>query len=391
MIFIIPLTILSLSFLVLTGYTFFTIRYRNGSPGNRENQSTKPFPPVSILKPLRKKDDQIEKNLESYFLLDYPDYEILFGVDSCDEPVTEIIGLLQASYPRVSARVIVTGHADTGNPKIHKLTLLAEEARGTLYWVSDSNTRVEKNTLARLVDEYLGKNAKIIFSPIRSAGSRSIGSIIENVYFTNFVSANMIFAWKLFKKQIVIGKSILVERDTLDYFGGFHYFKDYLAEDYMLGKAYTRSKIPISTNFTWVINVSQTTTLKDAFSRMERWAKLRFHLSLHFYLLELFLNPVMLALIFSLLMGGNRGLMILLGSLFLKIVLECAGFLVINHEERGKFRVVAMLPFCIILKDVLLFIVYFTPFFSSTVNWRGGKIRIGRNTLIYPKTGESLG
>jgi hypothetical protein len=36
----------------------------------------------------------------------------------------------------------------------------------------------------------------------------------------------------------------------------------------------------------------------------------------------------------------------------------------------------------IFLKDLLLFIVYFTPFFSQTVKWRGGKIRIGKKTLI---------
>jgi ceramide glucosyltransferase len=303
----------------------------------------------------------------------------------------EIISTLQAAHPQVSAKIIETGHADSGNPKVHKLALLAEEALGTLYWVSDSNIRVERDTLKRLVNEYLHKGAKIIFSPIRASGSRSIGSIIENAYITNFVSANMISAWKLFKKQILVGKSILVERDTLNYFGGFSYFQDYLAEDYMMGKVYTRSKIPISSNFTWVTNINQTTTLRETFFRMGRWAKLRFNLTLHFYLLELLLNPIMLALIFSVLLGGSRGIMVLGGSMLLKIVLEIIGFLVLNKEERRKFRVVAMLPFCILLKDFMLFVIYFTPFFSRTVDWRGGKIKIGRNTLIRPKPGETLG
>jgi ceramide glucosyltransferase len=388
---IIPLTVLSISFLILSIYTFFTIRYRNGGRQNLALPPTKLFPAVSILKPLRKNDDQIEKNLESYFLADYPRFEILFGVDSLQDPVVEIISTLQAAYPQVSARIIETGHSINGNPKVHKLALLAEEALGTLYWVSDSNIRVEKDTLERLVNEYLHKDAKIIFSPIRTAGSWSIGSIIENAYITNFVSANMISAWKLFKKQIIVGKSILIERDTLNDFGGFSYFKDYLAEDYVMGKLYTRRKIPISNNFTWVTNINQTTTLKETFFRMVRWATLRFHLTLHFYLLELLLNPIMLALIFSFLLGGNRGLIVFSGSLLLKIVLEIIGFLVLNKEERRKFRVVAMLPFCILLKDLMLFVIYFTPFFSRTVDWRGGKIKIGRNTLIQPQPGQTLG
>jgi ceramide glucosyltransferase len=387
---IISLAILSISFGVLSLYTFFNILYRNGSRKKQEEHHAKPFPKVSILKPLRKIDDQLENNLESYFLLDYPRYEILFGIDSMKDPIADMIARLQSRYPDVSTKIVAAGHIDDGNPKVHKLAQMADEATGTLYWVSDSNIRAEKDTLKKLVDEYLQKNSKIIFSPIRAAGSWSIGSILENAYFINFVSANMISAWKLFKQQIVVGKSILIERETLDYFGGFSYFKDYLAEDFMMGQTYTRSKIPISSNFTWVTNFSQNTTIKEFFLRSERWAKLRFHLKTPLYILEIFLNPIMLALIFSLFLGKNLGLMVFSGTLLLKICLEIISFLVLDKEDRRKFRVIAMLPYCILLKDILLFIIYFTPFFSRTVNWRGGKIKIGRNTLINPQPGENL-
>jgi ceramide glucosyltransferase len=183
---------------------------------------------------------------------------------------------------------------------------------------------------------------------------------------------------------------MLIERDTLNYFGGFSYFKDYLAEDFIMGQAYTRSKIPISSNFTWVINFSQNTTIKEFFMRIERWAKLRFHLNPHLYILEILLNPIMLALIFSLFLGKNLGIMVFSSTLLLKILLEIISFLVLNREDRRKFRVIAMLPYCILPKDILLFIIYFRPFFSRTVDWRGGKIKIGRKTLIHPQPGENL-
>lgn len=376
--------------MVLSLYTFFNILYRNGIRKKHQEAPPEQFPKVSILKPMRKLDDQLEKNLESYFLLDYPRYEILFGVDSKNDPIVDIIAVLQSRYPEISTKIVPAGHIDNGNPKVHKLAQMADEATGALYWVSDSNIRAEIDTLKKLVNEYLQKKSKIVFSPIRAAGSRSIGSILENTYFINFVSANMISAWKLFKQQIVVGKSILIERETLNYFGGFSYFKNYLAEDFMMGEAYTRNKIPISSNFTWVTNFSQTTTIKEFFLRTERWAKLRFHLKLHLYILEIFLNPIMLALIFSLFLGKNLGLIVFSASLLLKILLEIINFLVLNKEDRRKLRVIAMLPYCILLKDILLFIIYFRPFFSSTVNWRGGKIKIGRNTLIHPQPGENL-
>jgi hypothetical protein len=36
-----------------------------------------------------------------------------------------------------------------------------------------------------------------------------------------------------------------------------------------------------------------------------------------------------------------------------------------------------------VAKDLLLLAVYFMPFFSRQVEWRGGRIAIGRNTLIH--------
>lgn len=382
----IPLTVLFFSFAVFAGYTFFTVKFRNGSKkpeGRLQDIYGKPLPPVSILVTVKNIDDDMEENFRSFFNLDYPDYEILFGVDSMDDPLVTVIESLQARFPGVPARIIPTGHSAIDNPKVHKLIVMAEEAVGELYWIVDFNIRVETDTLTKLATEYLRSDSKLVFSPIRAGGSRSLGSIIENAYINHFLSGNVIMAWKLFKQHIIVGKSILVEKKTLDRFGGFSYFKDYLAEDYMMGETYTQSRLPISTNFTWVTNINQTTTVKGFFSRMERWAKLRYRLKPYVYILEVFMNPVMLALMFGLLVGGKEGRFLFAGTVLLKLFLELINFLMVNKEDRRNITVIAKLLPCILLKDLLLFIVYFVPFFSSTVQWRdGGKISIGKKTLI---------
>ena len=380
---IVTLALLMVSFAALVGNTLFTIKYRNGRKESQlKEKPNKPYPAVSILKPLKNIDDGIEENLESIFLQDYPKFEIIFAVDALQDPIVDVIAALQLKHPNVPAKIIETGHSHFDNPKIHKLALMADKARGDLYWVSDSNIRVDKDTLKNLVYEYLDKGAKIIFSPIRATGSRTIGSIIENTYINMFLSGNIIAAWELFKQQIIVGKSILIEKNSLDYFGGFSYFKEYLAEDYMMGKTFTKTKIPISTNFTWVTNFNSSTAIKEFFSRAERWAKIRFHLKFHVYIMEVLLNPIMLAVIFSLILGGIQGLLVVGTALPLKILVEFLNFMFINKEDRKKLSVVLVLPLCILLKDILLFAVYVTPFFSRTVKWRGGKISIGKNTRI---------
>lgn len=376
---ILLLTLLAVSFGLFASYTYFTIRYRKGlKPVPKE----KTYPLVSILKPIRHMDDEIEENLESLFVLDYPRFEILFAVDAMSDPIVKIIDGLMARYPYIDAQIMETGHNGIENPKIHKLALMEAEAKGSLFWANDSNIRAEKDTLKRLVNEYLADGARLIFSPIRAVGGRTMGSIIENAYINHFLSGNVISAWKLFKQQIIVGKSMLVERETLERFGGFSYFKDYLAEDYMMGETYTQSKYPITSHFTWVTTVNQTTTVAGFFSRMERWAKLRFHLKPHFYILEVLLNPIMIGLIAGLSLWSTLGAALFAGSLFLKLLLEYLNFFFIDTRDRKRLSIILALPFCIILKDLLLFAVYFTPFISSTVSWRGGKISIGKKTLI---------
>src|SRR5215831_5750693 len=48
-------------------------------------------PPVSILKPVRNDDGQLYANLRSFCEQDYPQYEILFGVASLDDPAVSVI------------------------------------------------------------------------------------------------------------------------------------------------------------------------------------------------------------------------------------------------------------------------------------------------------------
>ena len=56
-------------------------------------------PPVSILKPLKGADPDLERNLLSFFRLDYPSYEILFGVDDAYDPAVAVARRVAAGTP----------------------------------------------------------------------------------------------------------------------------------------------------------------------------------------------------------------------------------------------------------------------------------------------------
>ena len=361
-------------------FTAFTVAFSRGRKsagyGSRE------YPFVSLLKPVKNIDDDLAANLESFYRLDYPAYEVLFGIDDLKDPCVPILRALQVRHPRIKTRIVASGHPPFENPKIHKLARLESKSRGALLWATDSNVRVSPDSLRRLVDEYLARDAKVVFSPIRGSFSRSFGSLMENMSLSFFTSGGIIASWFLGRQPIIVGKSMLVEKAALETFGGFGYFKDYLAEDFLIGEAFKKSGFRVSTNCTWVTNVSQTATLKSFFKRLSRWAKLRYHLRRPVYIAEILLNPIVVALAGWAALG-RRGATVLAATVAVKVALEYANFLFVNPEDARRLRNHLLFPAAVVIKDLVFLAVYLTPFFSRQVDWRGGRMAIGKNTLIH--------
>ena len=382
------LGLLAVSGLVLFLFTGFTLAFRKGNKADGRKARAYPF--VSLLKPIKNVDDGLAANLESFYRLDYPAYEVLFAIDDFKDPCVAILRDLQVRHPEIRTKIVATGHPPFENPKIHKLARLESKSRGGLFWATDSNVRVAPDTLRRLVEEYLASDAKVVFSPIRGSSSRSFGSLMENSSLNFFTSGSIIASWFLGRQPIIVGKSILVEREALETFGGFGYFRNYLAEDFLLGEAFTKSGFRVSTNCTWVTSVSQTATLKSFFKRLSRWAKLRYHLRRPVYLAEILLNPIVIALA-GWAAFGRRGWIVFAATTAAKVAIEYANFLFVNSEDARRLRNHLMFPAAVVVKDLVLFAVYLTPFFSRQVDWRGGRIRIGKDTLIQiPSNMENL-
>jgi ceramide glucosyltransferase len=373
------LSLLGFSGLVLCLFTVFTSLFRRGVKTAAATEGR--YPLVSLLKPVKNIDDGMAANLESFYRIDYPAFEILFAVDDFQDPCVGLLRDFQARYPGIRTTIVATGHPPFENPKVHKLARLESRSRGKLFWATDSNVRVAPDTLRRLVDEHLATDAKVVFSPIRGSSSRTFGSLMENAGLNFFTSGSIIAFWFLGRQPILVGKSVLIEREALETLGGFGYFKSYLAEDFLLGEAFVKSGFRVSTNYAWVTNINQTGTVRSFVKRLSRWAKLRYHLRRPVYLMEIFLNPIVIAL-FGLAAFGRRGWMILAATAASKIALEYVNFCFINSGDRGRLRNHLLFPAAVVVKDLILFAVYLTPFFSHQVEWRGGRIAIGRNTLI---------
>lgn len=375
--------LLVISGFYLTLMTIMTVIFRPGRVRNSRKQiDFSYYPSVSILKPLRGVDDDLEENLESFYRLTYPCFEIIYALDDLKGKEVEIIRRVSERHPEIRTRIIVTGHHPTDNPKVYKLSIMEKESFGQLLWVVDANVRVNPDTLCRLVEEYLENGSRLVFSPIMGTGSGTLASLMENTSLNFFTSGNVITLWKLFSHPVVVGKSILIDRPALNTLGGFKYLRKYLAEDYLLGKSFLDSGYKVGSNFTWVTNISRQTSLKNFYKRMVRWATLRYQLNRVAYFSEILLNPLVLGLT-GLVMIGKEFCPILLAASAGKVVLEYLNFLAVNLLDRRRLINHLLFPLMVVVKDLILFAVYLTPFFSTSVDWRGVTIKVGKNSLIY--------
>src|SRR5262249_43244461 len=109
------------------------------------------LPPVSILKPLKGTDPEMYESFRSHCLLDYPEYEIIFGVSEADDPAVELVRRLQAEFPRRAIQLIVCTRNLGTNRKVSNLVQMLPTAHYEHLIVNDSDIRVGPDYLQRVV------------------------------------------------------------------------------------------------------------------------------------------------------------------------------------------------------------------------------------------------
>jgi ceramide glucosyltransferase len=192
---------------------------------------------ISLLKPLCGLDEGLEENLRSYFRQDYPEFEILLAVRQADDPAVAVAEKLRAEFPGVPARLIVTGEPPYPNAKVFALDRMLAEARHDLLVMTDSDTRALTPGMLRLLAaEFQDPHLGLTTCPYRAVPGRSVWSVLEAVGMNTEFLAGLLMARMIEGMKFGVGPAMAARRETILGIGGFEGLKDYLAEDFMMGK-----------------------------------------------------------------------------------------------------------------------------------------------------------
>src|SRR5574340_473581 len=207
------------------------VRYRAVRPA-----PLKHAPPLSVLKPLAGLDLGLEGNLRSFFRQDYREFEILFAVRHADDPAVKVVERLQAEFPGVPSRLIVTGEPPYPNAKVYSLDRMLAAARFDVLVMSDSDIRVTPGFLSVIAAEFQDQRLGLETCPYRAVPGRSAWSTLEALGLNTEFLCGVLVARMLDGMKFALGPTIAARREALARIGGFDRLKDYLAEDFVMGQ-----------------------------------------------------------------------------------------------------------------------------------------------------------
>ena len=227
--------------LALAGAAYFAMcivaAHRFQRERSRLHIGETPFtPPVSILKSLKGLDPHMYSAFRSHGLLDYPEYEVLFGVSDANDPALALVEKLREEFPQAKLRVVHCPQALGPNGKVSNLAQMLPQARYEHIIINDSDILVPRNYLQRVLTPLTQPGVGMVTALYRGLAGRTLGSKLEALGLSTDFSGGVLVA-RVMEGGIrfALGATIATTKTVLREIGGVEPLADYLGDDYELG------------------------------------------------------------------------------------------------------------------------------------------------------------
>ena len=146
---------------------------------------------MTIFKPLKGLDEGLEQNLRSFFLLDYPCFQLLFCVADHDDPAIDVVRKLIGEFPDRDAQLVVGCPVFGLNPKVESLAAMDRHRKHDVILISDSNVRARPSYLRETVCYLSDPGVGLVTNLFAGVGEVHPGAVMENLQFNGFIAAGV--------------------------------------------------------------------------------------------------------------------------------------------------------------------------------------------------------
>jgi ceramide glucosyltransferase len=334
-------------------------------------------PAVSVLKPLCGHDEGLEENLRGFFVQDYPEYEVLFGVHTLDDPAVPVAEKIMSEFNgRVSARLIVTGESPIPNAKAFSLNRMVREARYDILVMADSDVRVTPCLLSHLAQEFQDQHIGLISCPYLAVPGQSLWSRLEAIGMNTELLGGVLVARMMEGMRFALGCTVAVRRSVLDDMGGFGYLQEFLAEDFVIGRrAAERGHGVLLSSYIIEHRIGSQQMLRNMGHRL-RWARSTRRSRPAGYWGQIFTYPLAWALLLCAAYPSAWPAIVVTLALRGAAAVATARYVVHDPVTQRQWW---LLPF----QDVIGFLIWISGFVGDTIVWRDRKCTVLRDGRLH--------
>jgi ceramide glucosyltransferase len=332
-------------------------------------------PGVTLLKPLCGLEPNIERNLESFFDQDYPNFEIIFGTRDEKDPALAVVRKIRHRFPHVRVKFAYSGEPERPNAKVCSLVEMYRQASYDLLIISDSDVHVTRDYIRDVVRPLLEPGVGMVSCIYRGVPTGGLWSRLEALGMSVEMTSGVLVAELLEGMQFALGPTMAIRRDALDAVGGVAPLAEYCADDYVLGNEVHHSGRRVVLSKYVVDHVVLGRAFKASMLHQLRWMKsTRFSRpSGHLGTVLTFAMPFgILGAVVGVAAGKPVIAASLLGwALVNRIIMSMtAGYGVVG--DRRSLRDCWLYP----VRDLMGFFFWCGSYFGDTIDWRGERYRL---------------
>jgi len=335
---------------------------------NRKSKIEFSFPPVSILKPLKGADPEMWESFRSHAEQDYKEFELLFGVSDPADPACEFVRKLQAAHPERRIRLLVCDRILGSNVKVSTLAQMAPNAAHDILLVNDSDIRVERNYLKRIMAALADPQVGLVTCLYRAEPANTLGSRLEAIGIASDFMPGVLSARFLEKGlHFGLGSTLAFRRADLAGIGGFESIVDYLADDYELGRRIAATGKRAELSDAVVTTFLPAYTLTEFWQHQLRWSRTIRDARRGGYFGLLFTFGLPWSLLTVIASGGAIWSWFIAAATYgVRLGLASATASQVLHDRHTASNI-----FLLPLRDLIAPFVWLAALLGNTIHWRG--------------------
>ena len=328
------------------------------------------LPPVTILKPLYGDEPLLEAALSSVCDLDYPAYQVVFGVQDQADAALAVVGRLRARFPTCDIAVVVDPTQHGANRKVGNLINMLPAAKHDILVIADSDLHVRPDYLRHLVAALTQPGVGLATTLYAGLPARrAVPALLGATQITHGFLPGAVLA-RAMGRQDCLGATMCLRRQTLAAIGGLHALVDHLADDNVLGQLVRRLGLDVRLAHTIPATTVPENTFRALWRHELRWGRTIRALVPGAFAASALQYPLFWGMLTLLLSGGAAWAW---GCFLLAWLARAAAGLGI---DTAVAKITPALEFsCPIwllpLRDVISIVVLLTSYAGTRVDWRG--------------------